>query len=78
LLPFNYAISVSGGVDVIVKTVQLAVVKYIIDKENNGEHPTCALVLLDIRNMFNAVSRERLREIIATHFPTLEPFADLI
>ena len=28
--------------------------------------------------MFNAVSRERLREIISTKFPTLEHFADLI
>jgi hypothetical protein len=28
--------------------------------------------------MFNAVSRERLREIIAERFPTLEPFTDLI
>ena len=28
--------------------------------------------------MFNAVSRERLREIIAEKFPTLEPFVDLI
>ncbi|KAL7501804.1 hypothetical protein ACHAXN_000136 [Cyclotella atomus] len=28
--------------------------------------------------MFNAVSRERLREIIAEKFPTLEPYADLI
>jgi hypothetical protein len=28
--------------------------------------------------MFNVVSRERLREIIAESFPTLEPFADLI
>lgn len=33
---------------------------------------------LDIRNMFNAVSRERLREVIAAKFPTLEPFADLL
>ncbi|KAL7504464.1 hypothetical protein ACHAXN_002357, partial [Cyclotella atomus] len=78
LLPFNYAIGVSGGVDVIVKTIQLAVDKYIIEKESNGELPTRALVSLDIKNMFNAVSRERLREIIAESFPTLEPFADLI
>jgi hypothetical protein len=28
--------------------------------------------------MFNAISRERLREIIASKFPTLEAFADLI
>jgi hypothetical protein len=33
---------------------------------------------LDTRNIFNAVSRERLREIIVEKFPTLEPFADLI
>ncbi|KAL7503585.1 hypothetical protein ACHAXN_002323, partial [Cyclotella atomus] len=78
LLPFNYAIRVSCGVDIIVKTVQLAVDKYIIKKEQNGELPTRALVSLDIKNMFNAVSRERLREIIAEHFPTLKPFADLI
>ncbi|KAL7502771.1 hypothetical protein ACHAXN_000676, partial [Cyclotella atomus] len=78
LLPFNYAIGVSGGVDVIIKTIQLAVDKYIIEKENNGELPTRALVSLDIKHMFNAVSRERLREIIAERFPTLEPSADLI
>jgi hypothetical protein len=28
--------------------------------------------------MFNAVSRERLREIISEKFPTLESFADVI
>jgi hypothetical protein len=28
--------------------------------------------------MFNAVSRERLRELISQHFPTLEAFADII
>ncbi|KAL7502962.1 hypothetical protein ACHAXN_001911, partial [Cyclotella atomus] len=78
LLPFNYAIGVSGGVDIIVKTIQLAVDRYIIEKETNGKLPTRALVSLDIKNMFNAVSRERLREIIAERFPTLEPFTDLI
>ena len=33
---------------------------------------------LDIKNMFNAVSRECLSEIIAECFPILEPFAELI
>jgi hypothetical protein len=28
--------------------------------------------------MFNAVSRERLREIISEKFPTLEAYADFI
>jgi hypothetical protein len=31
-----------------------------------------------MRNMFNTVSREQLRKIIAEKFPTLEPLADLI
>jgi hypothetical protein len=78
LLPYNYAIGVNGGIDLIIKTIQLATDKYIIDPENNGELPTRALVSLDIKNMFNAVSRERLREIISEKFPTLEAYADLI
>lgn len=78
LLPFNFAIGVNGGVDVIIKTVQLAVDQYIIEPEQNGDLPSRALVSLDIRNMFNAVSRERLREIISERFQTLEPYADLI
>jgi hypothetical protein len=76
LLPFNFA--VGGGCDVIIKTLQLAVDKYIIDCEKNNDLPTCSLVSLDIKNMFNAVSRERLRELISEHFPTLEAFADVI
>ena len=78
ILPFNFAIGIGGGCDVIVKTLQLAVDKYIIEPENNGDLPTRALVSLDIKNMFNAISREKLREVIAHKFPTLEPFADLI
>lgn len=78
LLPFNYAIGVGGGVDVVIKTIQLAVDQYIIEPEKNGDLPSRSLVSLDIRNMFNAVSRERLREIISEKFPTLEAYADLI
>eukprot|EP00956_Cyclotella_meneghiniana_P012275 scaffold17443_cov38-Cyclotella_meneghiniana.AAC.6 len=80
LLPFNYAVGVSGGVDFIIKNIQLGlgVDKYITQKENQNELPTRALVSLDIKNMFNAVSRERLREIISEKFPTLEDFSDLI
>ena len=54
LLPFNFTIGVSGGVDVIIKTVQLAVDQYIIEPEQNGDLPSRGLVSLDIRNMFNA------------------------
>jgi hypothetical protein len=31
LLPFNFAVGVGGGCDVIIKTLQLAVDKYIIE-----------------------------------------------
>jgi hypothetical protein len=78
LLPFNFAAGIGGGCDVIVKTLQLAVDKYIAQKEKDGELPSRALVSLDIKNMFNAVSHERLREIISAKFPTLEAFADVI
>ena len=33
---------------------------------------------VDIRNMFNAVSRQKLREIISTQFPALEGFFDCL
>ncbi len=78
LLPFNYAVGVNGGVDLITNTVRLAVDKYIVQKEARGELPTRSLVSLDIVNMFNAVSRRRLRTIIAREFPELANFADLL
>jgi hypothetical protein len=78
LLPLNFAFGVGCGCDVIIKTLQLAVDKYIIEQEKNNDLPTRSLVSLDIKNMFNAVSRERLRELVSQHFPTLEAFADVI
>jgi hypothetical protein len=58
LLPHNYAIGVNGGVDVVIKSIQLAVDKYIIEPEQNDSFPSRALVSLDITNMFSAISRE--------------------
>ena len=78
LLPYNFAVGVSGGCDVIIKTMQLGVDRYITEPEMENRLPTRSLVSLDIVNMFNAVSREELREIIADVFPTLEGFADML
>ena len=39
LLPFNYAVGVSGGVDFIIKNIQLGVDKYITQKENQMNYP---------------------------------------
>ena len=57
LLPFNYAIGINGGVDVITHTIRLGVNKFIHNKEAEDKLPTIALVSLDIRNMFHAISR---------------------
>ena len=78
LLPFNYALGVSGGVDFIVNAVRLGVDKYISEPERNGNSPTRSLISLDISNMFNAVSRQKCREIIATNFPELQDFIDML
>ena len=78
LLPFNVAIGVNGGIDLITNTFRLGVEKYITAKERDGGLPTRALVSLDIVNMFNAMSRQKLRQLIARDFPELAPMADML
>ena len=78
LLPFNYAFGVSGGVDFVASTMRLGIEKYINDAEKYNGLPTRSLVSLDIKNMFNAVSRQKLRQILAIEFPELAPFADCL
>ena len=76
LLPFNFAFGIHGGVDFITTTLRLAVDKYMIQPEKAGRLPSRALVSLDIRNMFNAMSRQKARQIICREFPELEAFVD--
>ena len=52
--------------------------KFIHRKEAKNKLPTRALVSLDIKNMFNEISRQKLREIIGKRYPGLESFADLL
>jgi len=76
LLPYNYAVGIHGGIDFITSTVRLGVEKYISSKELSGDLPTRALVSLDLRNMFNEISRHKLREIVSEEFPQLIAFVD--
>ena len=69
LLPFDYAIGVNGGIDVITHTIRLGVDKFTHSKETEDKLPTRALVSLDIRNMFNEISQQKLREIISPKYP---------
>ena len=78
LPPFNYAIGVDGGIVVITHTIHLGVDKSIHQKEAEDKLPTRALISLDICNMFNDISCQKLREIISKEYPELEVFADLL
>ena len=73
LLPFNYAIGVNGGISMITNTIRLGVDKFIKEKERNNILPTRVLVSLDIRNMFNKISRQKLREIIKQNTQSYNP-----
>ena len=78
LLPFNVAIGVNGGVDIVTNTFRLGVERYISRPERDGDTPTRALISLDIKNMFNAMSRQKLRQILERDFPELSPLADML
>ena len=78
MLPLNYAIGVDGGMDFIVKTVQLGIEKHISLPQSRNELPTRAAVFLDLKNMFNNISREELMNIIAADYPELLAIANLL
>jgi hypothetical protein len=78
LLPFNYAFGVHGGVDFITTTLRLGIEDYMTKPEALNGLPTRSLISLDIKNMFNAISREKARQIISRDFPELDGFADCL
>jgi hypothetical protein len=78
LLPYNYAVGVNGGMDFIIKSMQLSIERHIITPQNNLQLPTRAALFMDLTNMFNQVSREELFDIIQTSFPELIPLTNLI
>ena len=78
LLPHNYAVGVNGGMDFIIKAMQLSIEHSIITPQDNDQLPTRAALFIDLTNMFNQVSREELFNIIHTHFPELTPLTTLI
>ena len=73
LLPFNFAIGVDQGMDFIIKSTQLSIERYIEKPQLRGEAPTRAAVYLDLKNMFNSVSREQILHIIQSSYPELVP-----
>ena len=64
--------------DFIISTVRLGVEKYITKRQEDGLLPTRVLLSIDTKNMFNSVSRQKLRHIIAEDFPDLLPFVEML
>ena len=78
MLPYNYAGRLGGGMHFVCSAIQQACETYISIPQSQHRSPSRCIISLDIRNMFNAVSRQRLREIIRKHFPLLTTFIEFI
>ena len=78
LLPFNYAIGIDGGMDFVVKASQLAVDKYITSNQTKGDSPSRCYISLDLKNMFNELSREKIFEVVSTKYPELLPLVSML
>ena len=73
LLPINFAIGVDAGMDFVTKSARLSVEQYITLEQRLGRAPTRCFILLDLKNMFNEMSREVIVEVIVSEFPKLLP-----
>ena len=78
MLPLNYAIGVDGDMDFIIKTVQLGTEKHISLPQSRNELPTRVAVFLNLKNMFDNISRQELMNVIAEDYPELLPIANLL
>ena len=78
LLPFNFVVGVDEGMDFAIKATALKMKKYIQLRQTRGELPTKAAVFLDLKNIFNLVSRKKLMAVITKIFPKLLPFTTLL
>ena len=78
LMPFNFAIGIENGMDFVVKASQLAIEKYITLPQLHGLAPSRCFVSLDLTNMFNSVSREKLFQIIRRKYPELLPLVNML
>jgi hypothetical protein len=69
-LPFQYAIGVSGGMDIVVQTL-LHSSQSLFNNSTTSFNNLCALVHLDFSNMFYSILRKTVREELEAYFPWL-------
>lgn len=77
LLPLGqFGIALQGGMQLAIDSARAQLHRYI----DSPPAPTRALLLLDLRNMFNCVSRQAIRDTLLDHTPfnPLVPFVDLL
>ena len=77
LLPYNYAIGVPNGMDFVVKATQLQVDRFITQPQQAGTSPSRCLISLDMKNMFNEISREEIFAVVEEYFPELTHITSL-
>jgi len=77
LLPYNFAVGIPNGMDFIIKSMHLSIEKFINSPQQNNLTPSRAAIFVDLTNMFNAVSRTELFDIINKDFPELSPLTSL-
>ncbi|MGH7973966.1 MAG: hypothetical protein ACREBR_00470, partial [bacterium] len=80
LAPYQWGIGVPNGMEFIYHTTKRLVDRYVSrsEEEMRTNPPTRALLQLDLRNMFNSVSRKKARQMIRLHFPQLLGLFDLM
>ncbi|MGH7955178.1 MAG: reverse transcriptase domain-containing protein, partial [Gloeomargaritales cyanobacterium] len=80
LAPYQWGMGIPNGMDFVYLTTSALVDKYISRSETTmqNDSPTRALVQLDLKNMFNSVSRVKARQLIGQHFRHLLPLFDLM
>jgi len=78
LAPTQFAIGLSSGMDTITHTIQSHTSRYIERPTTQKTTPTRAILILDLKNMFNQVSMVKAREIIYNNFSHLLPLFDTL
>jgi hypothetical protein len=63
--------------DLIIKSMQLSIEKYIDKPQKDNKLPIRAAIFVDLKNMFNSVSRAELFKTIAENFPELYEITSL-
>ena len=71
LLLHNFAVGIENRMDFVIKASQLSVEKYITSKQHKDEVSLRCFVSLDLKNMFNEVSRNTIFGIITSKYPEL-------